>query len=939
MRSQRVCSRFLSRFFAAVDCLDRWESRRTTPPHSIISHPLPYALATAFLVAAMFFLASTASAANVYWRGTSGDWSDATCWGGTAPTSSDMAYINNGGTASVSSTGGTCNYLYLGNAAGESGAIAMTSGTLTMSKYEYIGYSGVGTFSQSGGVNFNPSGNIYLGYNAGSSGTYNLGGTAVLTSSYGCVGSSGTGTFNQTGGKYSNGIMYLGYNAGSSGTYALSGSATLLSNAEYIGYSGVGAFTQSGGSNKTDYFSLGFNAGSTGTYTLSGTSLLSVTSHESIGSSGLGIFNQEGGTNITALSMGVATGSTGIYNLTGGLLSASSETVGKYGSGSLFQTGGKNSISNSLTLGEYSGSTGTYTMSGGLLASSSETIGSNGIGRFSQSGGTHSLSGILSLGAYTDSTGTYSLSGTSSLTISSSGYLHIGGLGDSRFEWLGGTLTTPKISLVNNGTLAICFDFSMDSLVSGSLFHGTTFSTSTVAPGRLEITNGATVTQSDASSASVTGVQVILGSAQGSGTYKLATTQNLTGGKEFVGVLGTGAFNQSGGSHTVSYLHIGENGEYLLSGGTLNVAGGFVNKGIFNCEGSGEIVVSTASIVDLSGGSILNAGSKSLSVPTGSLVVVSFDHDPASTFGSYTNAGMTHVVGTTLTVADDQGFGGVGDIDDLVVCSGTITATSGYGINLNNGLILFGSGNINLGTGNLTVNDAISCLTGGSLTLTDQYAGKNYTGSFSQTGGTNSLLGVLNLGFNSGDTGTYTLSEAGLLTVSLSGGGERIGNNGTGSFIQRGGSNVTPYLYVGYKSGANGTYTMSGSSYLSSAGSYIGYYGNGTFSQSGGSHILTNAYATPNLYLGSMSGSTGIYNLSGTGFLSSTNQYIGQTGVGIFNQSGGTNVVSTSLRFGSTQNSSGTYNLSGSGSLSAPVEFIGDSGTGSFIQTGGTNSV
>ena len=62
-----------------------------------------------------------------------------------------------------------------------------------------------------------------------------------------------------------------------------------------------------------------------------------------------------------------------------------------------------------------------------------------------------------------------------------------------------------------------------------------------------------------------------------------------------------------------------------------------------------------------------------MNVPAGSLVIRSADFDPATAFASYSNAGMTHIAGTTLTVAADQGFGGKGDIDDLVVCSGTIS--------------------------------------------------------------------------------------------------------------------------------------------------------------------------------------------------------------------------------------------------------------------------
>ena len=60
--------------------------------------------------------------------------------------------MQNGGTASVSqgSDAGACGTLYVGTASG-SGAVAKSAGVLA-SAIEYIGYSGYGTFNQSGGV-------------------------------------------------------------------------------------------------------------------------------------------------------------------------------------------------------------------------------------------------------------------------------------------------------------------------------------------------------------------------------------------------------------------------------------------------------------------------------------------------------------------------------------------------------------------------------------------------------------------------------------------------------------------------------------------------------------------------------------------------------------------------------------------------------------------
>src|SRR5208282_2140832 len=114
-------------------------------------------------------------------------------------------------------------------------------------------------FTQSGGTN-NCIG-LYLGYSASASGAYNLSGSGVLTAaSTEYIGYSGTGTFTQSGGTNNlsgkvniNGnasILFVGYNNGSSGVYNIIGPGLLSANTEYVGYQGTaGAFAQSGGTN------------------------------------------------------------------------------------------------------------------------------------------------------------------------------------------------------------------------------------------------------------------------------------------------------------------------------------------------------------------------------------------------------------------------------------------------------------------------------------------------------------------------------------------------------------------------------------------------------------------------------------------------------------------------------------------------------------------
>ena len=231
-----------------------------------------------------------------------------------------------------------------------------------------------------------------------------------------------------------------------------------------------------------------------------------------------------------------------------------------------------------------------------------------------------------------------------------------------------------------------------------------------------------------------------------------------------------------------------------------------------------------------------NTAFLSLSIGPGSLLLLPANV-PTSAFGGYTNAGLIHNVGTVLTITATQGFTGIGSVGDHVNCSGTILAAAGGSINLNGGLTISGSGNVNLGNGSLTVNDASSGITSaaGWLSAYNAYVGSSGTGTFSQSGGTNSLgnvslggSGGLYLGNNASDSGTYNLSGSGLLSTYFA----YVGNSGNGTFIQSGGTNTignfgaspaaSGGLYLGYNGGSNGSYTLSGSAALSAYYEYVG---------------------------------------------------------------------------------------------------------------------
>jgi len=199
-------------------------------------------LQLAFL--AIPFFSQTLSADNI-WQGSTGSWFAAGNWNGGVAGSSAVADINNGGTAQISSGNAAASSINLGQSSGQSGFVAITGGTLTVSVQEVAGASGSGTITQSAGMN-NSTNAFVLGAGTNSSGTYYLSGTGTLTAlEY--IGEFGTGTMNQSGGtNNASTINMASGDLGATGHYYLSG-GTLNAGSIFIGYSGTGVFSQTGG--------------------------------------------------------------------------------------------------------------------------------------------------------------------------------------------------------------------------------------------------------------------------------------------------------------------------------------------------------------------------------------------------------------------------------------------------------------------------------------------------------------------------------------------------------------------------------------------------------------------------------------------------------------------------------------------------------------------
>ena len=583
----------------------------------------------------------------------------------------------------------------------------MKGGNLTVGSIEYIGNTGTGAFSQTGGTN-SITYYLYLGNVSSSSGTYTLSDTGQLSARTEYIGYSGTGTLTQTGATnsissdYGDNFLYLGYNTDSSGTYNLNDTGQLSAGQEYIGYSGRGTFIQTGGNNSisstygNNELFLGYSTESSGTYNLSSTGQLSARS-ENVGYSGTGAFTQTGGTNSISSYLYVAfnSGSNGSYNLEdSGHLSAYGEVIGSSGSGTFTQIGGTNTINYDLSLGSNIGSSGTYTLSGtSQLSASNAYIGKSGMGTFTQSGGMNTILNVY-LGYNSGASGIYKLSDNGQL---SSCNMYIGYSGTGIFEQTGG----------------------MNSVYYNNIY------------------------------------KLYLGYNPGSsGTYKLSGTGLLSTDYEYIGYSGTGTFTQTGGTNTATYVKIGTTGTYTLSGGTLNIYGGFENHGNCDLSNSSATINAYSAIVDLSHAIISDAQNTSFNVDSHSILIVPTGFDPNDYFKSYINSGILHQAGSPLDISSAYSINGIGSIDDHVTCEGTLAAPSGYSINLNNGLYISGSGSVNLGgSGTLYVKNTISGMDGGLLNANFQYIGSTGIGKFTQTGGTNNVTYL-----EIGATGSYTLS-------------------------------------------------------------------------------------------------------------------------------------------------------------------------------------
>jgi hypothetical protein len=639
-----------------------------------------------------------------------------------------------------------------------------------------------------------------LGYGSGASGSYNLSGSGSLAAPYEYLGYSGTGTFTQIGGTNSVGTnLYFAYFLGAAGSYNLGGNGSLTVPNEYLGYSGSGSFTQSGGANSVgNGLYIGYNIGSSGSYNLSGGSLSVL--YEDVGLYGIGSFIQSAGinsltNNSAVLALGINVGGSGSYNLSGGSLIAPVEYVGYSGSGSFTQSGGVNSIINSLvnylSIGHNVGARGSYSLSGsGFLTAHEEYVGNSGSGSFTQSGGTNSVTSFITLANSSSGSGLYNLSGSGYLNVP---YEYIGSSGSGSFTQNGGTNSVGYLNIpgnvggtglygLQNGYLAAA-NLALASQGSLNLSGGTLGGAVSVSGGQFTFSAGTII----GSVALGAGTLVPSG-----GTFGPNASLSQTGGTVAAGtlsVLGTfsytaGAFNGrlvNGGTFLFSTSFFG--GQGIENDVTITVPAGFA----IGANGGGP-----ANTLDNEGTIILTGGTLSGGTAAGSGGPI-INNGLISGYGALSSG-----VGITNNVQIIQSGG------NLVVSAGTAGAINAGVISLAQGYQLLLSGSTLTNTQDINLNSSILAGTGLLNNTSGNISGPGtITAPFQNSGGALSVPpGATSITQAFANSGAIQLAG---ITANLSGGS--ITN--TGSI--RGNGSVSNSINNTGTIEANGYLTLSGS--------------------------------------------------------------------------------------------------------------------------------
>ena len=642
-------------------------------------------------------------------------------------------------------------------------------------------------------------------------------------------------------------------------------------------------------------------------------------------------------------------------------------------SGHVIQTGGDVNISGQFRLGHWpqaGGASNDYTMSGGTITMTgaagdgsegsvgSFILGVDSSGTFNMNGGTITAHGITMQ--------TRGAGGGESFFKMNGGQLNLGVNGFKTSN--PGTLNSYDIQLGGGtvrSTAAWNSDLEMHLMTGGTgiIFDSngfnTTLSGAVNGGGGLTKNGNGTLAISNAGSF-VTGATVnggvlnVSGQNGGDGGIRGTVTVNYnaelratgTGGAIFGYNNGTklDVLNINGGLvNSVGGINHIWNAAVNMTGGELKVNGGVSSATGDRYEWGNTTLTTFASTTTATISGRINVRADANSRFVANVA------DGAATTDLLISAAMTESggganiykigAGTMELTGGAAASGSIQAVGGVLTLSGSGTYTTGYlGIGLNDVL----NGVPGSGGGTLNIKDTV-VITTGTMSMGENNGGAFQTNTVNQTGGSVTITGNsgegagFRLGHWPSNTSTYNLS-AGSLSMTDPNGGLAIATDGTGLFIQTGGTLNVPVVYVNHRNGGgDATFTVQGGTANIGAGGIVTAGGPAAFNLggSGGTLAATAAWSSSLNAVLSGTGANAIHfnttggNIAMTGVLSG--------GGGLTKNGNGTLTLSgTNTYTGATAVSAGTLLLPAAGSAAGSDIAVQNGGTLHIATTGKT---
>ncbi|MCC6125757.1 MAG: PEP-CTERM sorting domain-containing protein [Pirellulales bacterium] len=727
---------------------------------------------------------------------------------------------------------------------------------------------------------------------------------ATWTSSIdGYIGVSSPGMVSVDGGSsLASSRGYLGYNSSSTGTATVTGAGSKWTNSGYlyVGNSGSGALNvETGGQVSSFSGYLGYNSGSTGTATVTGAGSTWTNSKDLYaGNSGSGVLTIAAGGQVSNANgyLGYNSGSTGTATVTG--------AGSKWTNSGDFYVG--NSGSGTLTVAD-----GGVVATGTLYASLSNLKG-NGV--ISAKGAVLDIDFVFDNTHGLQVTIPFGSGGSINMAVNGTGALGAG------YKGTGSLRVAEGITVASSaGYLGYQSSSTGMATVSGTGSRWTNsgnFVVGNSGNGSLTIEAGGevrnTYTYNSAGYLGYNSGSTGIVTVTGAGSKWTNNSSSPFDGKLYVGYNGSGALKiEASGQVSNSEGYVGY---YSGSTGTATITGagsiwnsgdlyvGYIGSGVLTIEAGGQV----SSAIGVLG---KNAGSMGTATVTGA--------------GSkWNNNGSLYVGSNGTLIVTDGGavtagtlYASLSDLagNGVITTKGAVLDTdlvfdSTHGTQM---ILPFGSG----GTINMTVD--------GTRALG---AGHKRTGTLRVAEGITVASSGGFLGYQSGSTGTATVTGAGSKWNNSS--NLYVGNSGSGALTIEAGGQVSNYTgYLGYNSGSTGTATVTGAGSTWTNRDII--IGSGMLTIEAGGRVSSSSGN-----IGNATKSTGMVTVTGVSsmWVNIINLYIGFYGSGALTIAAGGQVSNTYGYLGYNSGSTGTATVTGAGSrwTNSLSLYVGFSGSGTL---------